>query len=160
MIRRRSLLVFAVIAGVSVPCAPAAGQDGIFVDPESAPGKEYALPLDGARRQTAGGAESRGEQGAAPVAADRPPPPPPAFGVGVESGRVHAAPPRRERKTGPTRGSGARKPALGRLPIPDRRVAVEGDGSGVALSAAIALGVMLAGLAVAAGARRLHLRGA
>jgi hypothetical protein len=30
----------------------------------------------------------------------------------------------------------------------------------VALSAAIALGVMLAGLAVAAGARRLHLRGA
>ena len=32
--------------------APAAAQDGVFVDPDSPSGKEYAIPLDSARRQT------------------------------------------------------------------------------------------------------------
>lgn len=73
---------FAVLAG------PAAAQDdGVFIDPDSAAAKEYAIPLDSARRaaqpqQGAAGAQSAatgapgGEAGTVPL-----------FGEGVETPR-------------------------------------------------------------------------
>jgi hypothetical protein len=42
------------IAALAIPPA-AFGQRGVFVDPDSPAGKEYAIPLEEARRQAAGG---------------------------------------------------------------------------------------------------------
>src|SRR6476619_4464476 len=51
--------------------AAAAQDDGVHVDPNSPAGKEYALPLDSARRDANGGGDSAAGSGA------------PLFGVGI-----------------------------------------------------------------------------
>jgi hypothetical protein len=52
--RRLCLATFAVIA-LGMPASEAAGQEpGVFVNPDSPAGQEYALPLTDARREHAG----------------------------------------------------------------------------------------------------------
>jgi hypothetical protein len=62
---RTSKLVALVALGLLVPGAGAASaQDsGVHVDPESPAGKEYALPLDSARRDASGGSNGTGASG-------------------------------------------------------------------------------------------------
>jgi hypothetical protein len=48
-----------LIAALALPPA-AVAQRGVFVDPDSPAGKEYAIPLEEARRQAAGGGEGGG----------------------------------------------------------------------------------------------------
>jgi hypothetical protein len=48
---RRRLLILAATASV---CAPASAHAQVFVDPGSPSGKEYAIPLESARRSAAG----------------------------------------------------------------------------------------------------------
>jgi hypothetical protein len=50
----------ALLISALAPPSLARAQDGVFVDPDSPAGKEYALPLEQARREAAGGA-NRGE---------------------------------------------------------------------------------------------------
>ena len=68
----RSALIALVVLAVAAPPA-IAQEDGVFVDPDSPAGREYAVPLEEARREatgTAGGTtESDGDQ---------------LFGVGIE----------------------------------------------------------------------------
>jgi hypothetical protein len=70
----RGLLLALCALAVIAPAAVAA-DDEIFVDPDSPSGKEYALPVDSARKQAAGAA-----QGAKDATA-----PTPLFGEGVEA---------------------------------------------------------------------------
>ena len=71
---RRALLI---TAAIWLSAAPAMAQqdDGVFVDPDSPTAKEYAIPLDAARRQASGGNPSPSGGGAATPA--------PRFGEGV-----------------------------------------------------------------------------
>jgi hypothetical protein len=54
----RAIVAF-LIASLALPAAAQAQGRGVFVDPESPAGKEYAIPLEEARRQAAPDAESR-----------------------------------------------------------------------------------------------------
>ena len=54
----RAVVAF-LIAALALPAAAQAQGRGVFVDPESPAGKEYAIPLEEARRQAAPDAESR-----------------------------------------------------------------------------------------------------
>jgi hypothetical protein len=56
------LLILAGGAGDAI-----AQDDGVHVDPKTPAGKEYALPLDSARRDAAGGADTGSTSGAAPL---------------------------------------------------------------------------------------------
>jgi hypothetical protein len=52
----RGLLLMLCACALLAPMTATAAQDEIFVDPGSPSGKEYALPIDSARKQAAGGA--------------------------------------------------------------------------------------------------------
>lgn len=86
MARSHSLIAvagasFALLAG------PAAAQDdGVYIDPDSAAAKEYAIPLDSARRAAQPQAGTGGE-GAAASTAPAAAPAVPLFGEGVEKRR-------------------------------------------------------------------------
>lgn len=158
----RLLVIFGVLSGIALPCAPAAAQDGVIVDPDSAPAKEYALPLDAARQQGAG-EEQRREQPVAVADDGAAPPPPPAFGRGVEPPSGATDKPKRGKKQRadrrPERAAGKPQLPLEVVAPSDRLVAVDDGGPVVAVSVAAGLAVLLAGLALAAGARRLRPRG-
>jgi hypothetical protein len=73
-VRRRRMIgaLVGMIALVWAPTARAQTDDGVTVDPGSPTGREYAIPLDSARRAAdpAGGASgtaSEGERGASPL---------------------------------------------------------------------------------------------
>jgi hypothetical protein len=68
----RALLV-ALLSLIWLAPAAVAQEEGVFVDPDSPTGKEYAIPLDSARRQAD---PSDGSAGAAPGSA-------PLFGAGI-----------------------------------------------------------------------------
>ena len=70
----RAVIAF-LIGLLALPAAAQAQGRGVFVDPESPAGKEYAIPLEEARRQAAPGVESRSGGGDAG---------PPLFGYGIE----------------------------------------------------------------------------
>jgi hypothetical protein len=53
------VIVALLFASLALPAAAQAQGRGVFVDPESPAGKEYAIPLEEARRQAAPDAESR-----------------------------------------------------------------------------------------------------
>jgi len=55
--------------------APAAAADGVHTDPSSPTAKEYAIPLDSARKQAAAGSSQTGQGGGAATT--------PLFGAGV-----------------------------------------------------------------------------
>ena len=54
----RAVVAF-LFAALALPAAAQAQGRGVFVDPDSPAGKEYAIPLEEARRQAAPDAESR-----------------------------------------------------------------------------------------------------
>lgn len=67
-----SLLLLALVM-VCVPSSPAFGQeDGVTVDPDSPSGKEYALPLEDARRRAGSRGKGKRRSGQSPL-----------FGAGV-----------------------------------------------------------------------------
>ncbi|HVL96588.1 MAG TPA: hypothetical protein VM266_12075 [Solirubrobacteraceae bacterium] len=101
----RGSLVAAVAAGsilLSGPAGAAASDHGVYVDPESPAAKEYAIPLDAARRAASG----RGDDAPAPPPPAPAPAPPaqtattaqvPLFGSGIRPRRRGDAARRRDR---------------------------------------------------------------
>lgn len=77
MTLRRTLILLSL--AVALPVTPAAAQSGVVIDDDSPTGKEYAIPLEAARRDAAG-QTSGGTPGSASTA--------PLFGEGVgDSGK-------------------------------------------------------------------------
>jgi len=80
MSRSLSVLVLSLMLALTWPALSATAvaqlKDGVHVDPDSAPAKEYALPLDSARG--AAGTSVSGESPKTPAGA-----PAPAFGSGI-----------------------------------------------------------------------------
>jgi hypothetical protein len=117
---------------VTVPAGPSAAQPGVHVDPGSPAGKEYALPLDQARRD--GGSAGAGHKSQSGRSA--------LFGEGIKPSPGHGA-----GKTGggATHGMGGRSrqtPAseAARLSSP----ATAGGGSPALTDGGIAVAVLLA----------------
>jgi hypothetical protein len=106
MIRGVTLVV--LLAGGSLAPTAVAQEDGVFVDPDSPAGKEYAIPLDQARRDAAGGGAAGGGGGSGQSL----------FGAGIErakgatkdGGNGSAS----ARQSGPD--AGGRSPQAERLP--------------------------------------------
>lgn len=71
--------LIALLLAVTVAPGAAAQDEGVFVDPETPAGKEYALPLEQARREAAPGANGRQDGDAASEQ--------PLFGVGIDPSR-------------------------------------------------------------------------
>jgi hypothetical protein len=116
--------------------AVASAQDGVTIDPGSPAGKEYAIPLEAARR----GAAAEPPGGATGGA-------PPAFGVGVRS-----SPRPRARHTG-NPDLGVAEPTIVRRARP-AAAPRDGDGGAVLWPALAAGGVLLLGLAAGRALRR------
>ena len=158
---------------LALTAAPAAGaQEGVFVDPDSPAGTEYALPLDRARGEAApdaGGREGGGDGSEQPL-----------FGVGIDQSR--GSPEDQDgRSTGPggeeptgsqdssnqggqggvrrQDGSGDSSSRTGDLaPNAYRPAAIEAaasEGSDVLLTAGIAAAVLGVGFFAGFGLRRL-----
>jgi hypothetical protein len=156
--------LIALLAVATLAPAAAAQEEGVFVDPDSPAGKEYAIPLDQARRDAAGGGNAaRGsEDGGQSL-----------FGTGITpaegSGRgsgspdggpdVAQSPAAGERSSDDRRpqkrkGSAEREDALGDAP---RAAVVEprAGGSDTVPTAGVAVGVLGAGLLAGFGLRKL-----
>ena len=108
-----------------------AQEDGVHVDPDSPAGKEYALPLDSARRDAAGGGGS-----AAP--SDQP-----LFGAGIS---------RQGRGQAEERGQGEGGGSTGKTNPGDRGGSESGGMGGVDASGAVAQAVAESGSGLSAGA--------
>ena len=80
---KRTTAVIAGLASLALTGVPAPGmaqEDGVFVDPDSPAGKEYAVPLEEARRNSRGrDGEEGGRSGATEYRSD-------AFGDGIDKG--------------------------------------------------------------------------
>lgn len=99
---RRRLAGGALLVAIAALLAPsvAQAQPGVFVDPETPAGAEYAIPLEEARRQGTGGeGRGAGEGGGGRTAQ-------PLFGVGIE--RAASASANRGETGGGASGSGPR----------------------------------------------------
>src|SRR5436190_639289 len=84
MSKRSLVLSLSALALASPAAALADGSDdGVFVDPGSPSGKEYAIPIESARRDAASGSHS--------ASGDKPGKAPPLFGVGVKSSPAETA---------------------------------------------------------------------
>jgi hypothetical protein len=150
--RRLWLVPFvAVVLGFAAPAY--AAQDGIFVDPDTPAGKEYAIPLDQARQEAVG--ESSGTRisaGSAQASAGA------LFGEGIR--RVRGAGVRPGASAGPG-GAGRANPSRDALAQPAAarlsRQASSG-GSDTVATLAIPLGVLLVGggMALVAGRGRMR----
>ncbi len=152
----------ALLLAVAAAVPAAAQEDGVFVDPDSPAGKEYASPLEQARRDAAGGGGAGGGGGSSGGSAGQP-----LFGVGIAragetmnqgsgkgSGRDGAA---------AAKASGGDDSARARDLAPNARssAAIEAaasEGSDALLSVGVAAAVLAAGLLAGFGLRRL-LRG-
>jgi|SRR5829696_7351368 len=143
----RALTVMLVAAFAAPPAA--AQEDGVFVDPDSPAGKEYAIPLDEARREAAGGGGA-GRAGQ------------PLFGAGIEragrsdSGGQDAS----GNEPADPDGRRSRRSNSDETIEPSSRsvVAVEaaaGTGSDALPTAGIAAAVLAAGLLAGFGLRKL-----
>ena len=135
-----------------------AQRDGVYVDPDSPAGKEYALPLDAARRNVTGGGGSAAPGGDAP----------PLFGAGVsQRGTVDDGGVAGDVKRG-NRGDRAISEDALRTPKAGgdgdggeeavaQAVAASADGpSASLLTALVALGVMCIGLVIGLALRFLR----
>jgi hypothetical protein len=153
---KRLGLISLVLAMAAPPAF--AQQDGVFVDPDSPSGKEYAVPLDQARGEAAGGGKSApGEE--------------PLFGEGIkppsgDSGKAQGSPDGGKKGGGsgeagePRQRDGSRQQDGSRksVDLGASSVAIEAaaaDGSDGLLSAGIAAGVLAGGLLAGFGLRRL-----
>lgn len=150
---RRLLPACLAIAALSAIGVDAIAQeDGVFVDPESPAGKEYAIPFDEARREAGGGS------GGAPGTAAP-------FGEGIE--RDDDAAPDGGQSGGGGDGrrdagggdAGGGQPSSPRSPSGSPGVAAsldQGGPSAALLTGGIALGVLLVGGAVGFLVRRTN----
>jgi hypothetical protein len=156
-------LVLAVALLTFDAAAVSAQEDGVFIDPDSPAGTEYAIPLEQARREAAGGGPTTREAaGGGPTTQGRAGNEQPLFGAGIA--------PRSEAKgesaIGDARGGGARKPraaGVDKAPRPGSNAgastaaiaAAAGDGSSEGLlTAGIAAAVLALGLAAGLAFRR------
>jgi hypothetical protein len=163
---RRTALTALLLAATAAPTATAQ-EEGLSVDPASPAGKEYAIPLEQARRQAAGGG---GDGGAAPSGGQ------PLFGEGIRradgsaSGVDGGGSGGRDdsREGAGSRGGGggvqregaedASPGARDVVPSAHRSAAIEAaaaDGSDGLLTAGIAGAVLAAGLVAGFGLRKL-----
>ena len=107
----RTVTVGALILALHVPAAYAQTENGVTVDPSSPAGKEYALPIDQARRDATDGGNAR----KAPKGGRNPTP---AFGQGVRPdsqadrapGAVSSASPDKDSDSTPAAGSATSAP--------------------------------------------------
>lgn len=141
----KGMLLLLCGLAVSAPAA-SAQEDPVFVDPDSPSGKEYELPIDRARQQSAPQTQAAGSARRSQAA--------PLFGEGVEAdsaattARGSSAEPRdagSADSTDPAKGSRARRadaPAAARLRA---QTAVPEGGAGVAAIIGVAAGVLLLG---------------
>jgi len=87
-VRWHRLQLAALLAALLLPASAAAQDDGVFVDPDSPTGKQYAIPLESARRQADPAGDGRlappGERPTGTTAA-------PLFGEGIARARGSAS---------------------------------------------------------------------
>ena len=154
------LVAGAVATGAWVPAA-AAAEPGVHIDPSSPAGKEYALPVDQARRDaggsaTQGGSGSHGGQGDLFGAGIGP-----SGGGGGGTGAGHTG----GHATGGSHGSAkaatrhASGGSPGSGPTAGNRVSSPNSGSSDGALIGIVGGVLLLGAACGLGARRLRAQG-
>lgn len=153
----KRLALVALLLLVATPSA-AAQEDGVFVDPDSPAGKEYAVPIDQARGEAAGGG-------------NRPPGEEPLFGEGIEpaaggSGNKDAGGGAGDKGQQGSKREGSKREgdaSGGDAPqsssdLGQSSTAIEAaaaDGSDGLLSAGIAAAVLAVGLLAGFGLRRL-----
>jgi opacity protein-like surface antigen len=137
-----------LLVAFAASAAPASAQDGPVVDPDSPTGKEYALPLDSARKQASGKNDSAsGGNEATPL-----------FGEGIESaGEDATANSERKRKRSPSRSDGKGAPSVAASDpqeaariIATARPGAPGDG-GLSPFVAAGGGLLLVGIGASAG---------
>jgi hypothetical protein len=159
---KRTALLAVLLAATPAPPA-AAQEDGVFVDPDSPAGKEYAVPLQEARRQAAAGDNGNASSGQ------------PLFGEGIKraegsaSGGSGGGSPGRDgsgKGAGSSGSSGSEQRVRGddaspgaraALPSAPRSAAIEAaaaDGSDGLMTAGIAAAVLAAGVLGGLGLRR------
>jgi len=149
------LLTFAAMSAT----AHAQADDGVIVDPDSAPAKEYALPLDSARN-TAGASAGESTSGGGGVSGAAPGGPPPVFGSGITA-KGDAAKSRPRTAEAPTaRSRRDRSDAADDAADTPSRVTSsgieDGGGTGLLYSVGGALVVVAAGGLLALTLRRRH----
>jgi hypothetical protein len=154
------------------PSAAMAQGPGVFVDPDSPAGKEYALPLDQARREAAPdasgpGAGRTGRDSGGDASGSTAPP---LFGEGIEpsdgaaagkdgdSGATDSSDSSNRRRDGETPGAGLASRAGDGAPTARGSAAIEaaaGEGSGALLTAGMGAAVLAVGLLAGFGLRRV-----
>src|SRR3954469_21205866 len=94
----KALLPLAALLAIGPPAgASAEDEPGVHADPGSPAGKEYVIPLEGARREASGGGGSAGSQsggGGGGSAAS----PAPLFGAGIKAAKKGSGSGRGEQK--------------------------------------------------------------
>lgn len=158
----------AIAVGACVLLAPVAqgADEGVVVDPSSASGKEYAIPVDSARDEASGSATPRPKAQSTPA---------PIFGVGVKrapakttTAPAAARPATMTRKQAPATTSSAKtRPVATTATAPSARTSVartpvravpagrEGNGGGgIVAAAGVALAVLVLGSFLALAIRR------
>jgi hypothetical protein len=146
--RLSTLQILVLVAALALP-AGAAAEEGVFVDPGSPAGKEYAIPLAQARR------DASGDQGSAPKASNDAP----LFGQGIT----------RRARSKPAAGRSGNSPAArpgapegdeppSQLTAAERRElasASTAPGPGTGWTLALGLGAAALGVGLGLGLRRL-----
>ncbi len=143
------------------PCAPAVAlAPGVHYDPNSPAGKQYVIPLRGARQQGAAGVSSRGDGGASGPAAD--PGGAPLFGVGITprpsaGSRAHVREAAPSSSSPPLNSGSAPTPSL-RLPGRDAYTQ-RADARPSSLSEPILVLIVVVGVILLGGLTALAVRG-
>jgi hypothetical protein len=154
---RRALAAAWALAALALPASALAQSSGVHVDPNSPPGKEYAIPLQTARSQ--GGGSPSSSSPAVPTGGTKIPSPSstpaPAAKTGLFGAGIAPAPAHHARRT-PTRTSAASTPPVTPASAPRRASSAErgGGGSTAMFWVLAALAVLVPGLAVGLGVRR------
>jgi hypothetical protein len=147
LMARSGLAGAAVVALLAAPSG-AAAQGGVHVDPNTPAGKEYAIPLDSARREAAGkdNGTAVAPRNTAPSTGNETP----LFGAGIT--------PNRPRRSAPRAGAGASARAKRRhSTAAGARVSAAGSGgsNGTAATVGVALAVLALGGAFGYAFRRV-----
>jgi hypothetical protein len=145
-VRLTALFASGLLALLLLPPAAPAQEGGVFVDPGSPSGKEYAIPIERARR-AAQGAPAPGKVEVGKRSA-------PAFGEGIRTGGAGPAPHAASRTSSSASvAGGPLQPGAAPRPVA-ARAATGSDAGSVLAIGGVALAVLLAGGAVGLLARR------
>jgi hypothetical protein len=147
--RRLAIAALAPALAATAPAVPALAQSGVHVDPGSPAGKEYALPLDQARRDAGGGGgRQSGQPGSSSSGSAA------LFGQGIKPVRSAGGKAKGSAPGSDAQGSGksgSRSGAAARLSATTGTT----GGSPLLVDGGIALAVLLAAGAFALGLRRV-----